>query len=153
MKLKRYLKYGDNVYFEPVRQHIVYQALTYLKSYNKFYEDMCYWKRYFWLKRNDWKYKWQKWNRVCFSWRSLNISRTASNETALVSDIPNIINDENVIIAPGQGKKTVPFLSDEFCEEPAFLFLLPKGQFCYNAPRDFPISPARYFNQRLLNYN
>ena len=31
--------------------------------------------------------------------------RSGSNETALVSEIPCIINDENVIIAPGQGKK------------------------------------------------
>ena len=35
----------------------------------------------------------------------------------LVSEIPNIINQENVITAPRQGKKTVPVLSDEFCEE------------------------------------
>ena len=31
--------------------------------------------------------------------------RTASNETTLVSDIPNILNEEDVIIAPGQGEK------------------------------------------------
>ena len=37
----------------------------------------------------------------------LNMCRTASNDTTLVSEIPNIINEENVIIAPGQGKKTV----------------------------------------------
>ena len=29
-----------NIYFETVRPHIVYQALTYLKSYNKFYKDI-----------------------------------------------------------------------------------------------------------------
>ena len=40
--------------------------------------------------------------------------RTASNDTALVSEIPNVINEENVIIAPGQGKQ-------QFCEEKAFL--------------------------------
>ena len=38
-------------------------------------------------------------------------------------------------------------------EEPAFSFLLPKGKFGYNAPRDIPISPARYLNQRLFNLN
>ena len=79
--------------------------------------------------------------------------RTASNETTLVSDIPNIINDENVIIAKGQGKKPVSILSDEFCEEQAFLYLLLKGKFGYNVPRDIPITPAGYFNQRLLNFN
>ena len=42
--------------------------------------------------------------------------RTASNEVALVLEIPYIINGKNVIIAPGQGKKPVSILSDEFCE-------------------------------------
>ena len=36
---------------------------------------------------------------------SLSMHRTGSNETALVSDILRIINDENVIIAPGKGKQ------------------------------------------------
>ena len=31
----------------------------------------------------------------------LNIHRIASNETTLISEIPDIINEENVIIAPG----------------------------------------------------
>ena len=35
----------------------------------------------------------------------LNMHRTAINETTLVSQIPNMINEENVIIAPGQEKK------------------------------------------------
>ena len=39
VKLKRDLKYGVHVYSELVRPHIVYQELTYLKSYNKFYEN------------------------------------------------------------------------------------------------------------------
>ena len=75
----------------------------------------------------------------------LNMQRIASNERFLVFQIQNIINDENVIIAPGQGKK-VSVLSDEFCEEQAFPYLLPKGKFGYDAPRDIPISPARHFN-------
>ena len=29
-----------HAYFEPVRPHIVYQSLTYLKSYNKFYGNI-----------------------------------------------------------------------------------------------------------------
>ena len=37
----------------------------------------------------------------------LNMHRTASSETTLVSEILNITNDENVIIAPGQVKKPV----------------------------------------------
>ena len=34
--LKRDLKYRGHVQFEPVRPHIIYQALTHLKLYNKF---------------------------------------------------------------------------------------------------------------------
>ena len=40
---------------------------------------------------------------------ALNMHRTASNETTLVSEIPYIINEENVLIAPGQGKKQFQF--------------------------------------------
>ena len=29
-----------HVYFEPVRPHSIYQTLTYLKSHNKYYEDI-----------------------------------------------------------------------------------------------------------------
>ena len=35
----------------------------------------------------------------------LRMHRTGSHEIALVSEIPYIIIDENVIFAPGQGKK------------------------------------------------
>ena len=83
----------------------------------------------------------------------LSMHRTGSNETALASKILSIINDENVIIAPAQGKKSVSILNDKFCEEQVFPYLLPKGKFDYKTPRDIPISPAWYFNQRLLNFN
>ena len=62
-----------------------------------------------------------------------------------MSEIPNIINKENVIIAPGQGKTPVSTLTDEFCEEQAFAHLFPKSKFGCNGTRDIPISPARYF--------
>ena len=39
----------------------------------------------------------------------LNMHKTASNETTLASEIPNIINDENIIIAAGQEKKQLQF--------------------------------------------
>ena len=78
--------------------------------------------------------------------------RTGSNKRAL-AEIPSIINEENVIIAPGQGKNPVSILSDKFCEEQAFRYVLVKDKFGYKAPQDIPISPAWYFNQRLLNFN
>ena len=82
-----------------------------------------------------------------------SMHRDGSNETAHVSEIPYIINDENVIVAPGRGKIPISILADEFCEEHTSPYLLAKGKFGYEAPRDIPISPARYFNQRLLNFN
>ena len=81
---------------------------------------------------------------------ALNMYKTASNETTLVPEIPNIINEGNAISAPGQGK-TAPVLSDEFSEEHAFPHLLPKNKFGYNTLRDIPISPAGCLNQRLMN--
>ena len=54
----------------------------------------------------------------------LSMHRTGSNETAIVSEILYVINDENIIIAPGQEKKSVSILSDEF---------LPKDKFGYKA--------------------
>ena len=49
-----------------------------------------------------------------------------------------------------QGKKT---LSEKFREEQALTHLFPTSRFDYDAPRNIPISPVWYFNQRLLNFN
>ena len=40
VKLKRDLEYRAHVYFKPVGSYNVCQAFTYLKYYNKFYEDI-----------------------------------------------------------------------------------------------------------------
>ena len=45
------------------------------------------------------------------------------------------------------------FWIDKFCEKQAFPYLLPKGKPDYSVLRDIPISPGRYFNERLLNFN
>ena len=82
----------------------------------------------------------------------LSMHRTASNETTLSSEIPNVILEENVIIAPGQEKFSASILSDEFCGQEAFSYLFPRGRLGYNTPGDVPISPAQYFNQRPLNF-
>ena len=52
-----------------------------------------------------------------------------------------------------RARKQISILSEESSEERAFPYLLPKGKFPYKAPQDIPISPAQYFNQRLLNFN
>ena len=70
----------------------------------------------------------------------------------LVFEIPNTINEENVIIAPGQEEKqSVSILGDEFCQ--TFLHLLRKDKFGYKASRYIPISLPWYLNQKLLNFN
>ena len=174
VKLKRDLKYRGHVYFEPVRPHVIYQALIHLKSHNKFYEDISIAKGLSsedMLKFSDFVEMQGETEKgtaesICNAKENvneskteyasvedpLNIHRTASNETTLVSDIPNIVSNQN-IIAPGQGKISVSVLSDEFWEEQAFPYRLPTDKFGYNAPKDIPISPAWYFNQRLLNFN
>ena len=171
VKLKRDLKYRGHVYFEPVCPHVIYQVLIYLKSHNKFYEDISLAKG---LSNEDMltfsdfvemlgetqKGTAESIENVNESEKEyasvedpLDMHRTASNETTLISNIPNIVSNQNIIIEPGQGKTPVSVLSDKFCEEQTFPYLLPTGRFGYNAPRDIPISPARYFNQRLLNCN
>ena len=115
VKLKRDLKYSGHVYFEPVRPHIVYQVLTYLKSYNKFCDDISIAKglsseEMFDGNVSDGKEMTENINdrsesKFASVEDPLNMYRTASNEITLVSEIPNIINDENVIITPGHEKK------------------------------------------------
>ena len=43
----------------------------------------------------------------------LYMHRPESNETSLVFEIPNIVNEENSIIGSGQGKKPVSILSSK----------------------------------------
>ena len=54
----------------------------------------------------------------------LNMYRTASNETDLVSETPNVINEENFIIAPGQGKNQFQFSVIIFVKSKHFLILI-----------------------------
>ena len=83
----------------------------------------------------------------------LNMHRIASNETTLVSEIPYMTNEENDTITPREGKILISVLDDKLCEEQVFPYLLRKGKFGYNALGDIPMSHARYFNHRLLNFN
>ena len=74
----------------------------------------------------------------------LTMHRTVTNKATYIFEIPSVlINEKNVIIAPGQRKKPASISSDEFCEV-AFTYLLLKGKFGYKAARDIQISPAQY---------
>ena len=56
-------------------------------------------------------------------------------------------------IAPGEGKHPVHFMHDKHCEELAFSVLFPRGRYGYQVDRQVKLSPKKYFNARLLNYN
>ena len=81
----------------------------------------------------------------------LDMHRAAANETVLISN--DLEADKTTFtLAPGQGKKTVSVLNDEYCEELGHPHLFPTGKFGYKVQRNVPLSPVKYFNQRLLNY-
>ena len=44
-------------------------------------------------------------------------------------------------------------MTDKQCEELAFPSFFPKGRFGFTAQRDIKLTPAKYFNVRLLNYS
>ena len=82
----------------------------------------------------------------------LNGHRAAGYETTLVPEITWIIEDDNVIMAPGQGKTPMSVLNDDHCEELAFPYLFSTGKFGYKVKHESTLSPIKYFNQRLLNF-
>ena len=115
VKLKRDLNYRGYVYFEPVRADTIYQALNYLKTINSMmifpFQKASH-------AINDFS-RFDKHQDVAENIHTeiilneteygsvedpLSMHKTGSNETALVSQIPSIINDENVTIAQRQGK-------------------------------------------------
>ena len=61
----------------------------------------------------------------------LNLHKVAAIETTLMSEIPSIINEDNITIAPGQGKTLLSILRDDYCEELALLYLFPTRKFGY----------------------
>ena len=56
------------------------------------------------------------------------------------------------IVTPYEGKSPNPVFNDELCEELPHPHLFPKERFGYKAKCQVPITPSKYFNQRLLNY-
>ena len=78
----------------------------------------------------------------------LNAHRAAGCETTLVPDIPRIIEDDNVIIPPGQGKTRVSVFNDDHCEKLSFPYLFPTRKFAYKVKREISLSPVKYFNQQ-----
>ena len=116
VKLKRYLKYRYHIYVESARPHIVYQALTFLKSRNKCYEDISVTKCLSgedMLNFSDINENQKETESVISNGKEmntnnnenkseaeyasvedpLNMHRTSTNKTTLISEITNIINE------------------------------------------------------------
>ena len=163
VKLKRHLRYRGYVYVELVRLSATYEALNYPKRKNKFYKNASI------------SYGLNCQEILNLSDASpideteadssivenesfesvddpLNAHRAGGYETTLVPEIRRITEDDNVIMAPDQGKTPVSVLNDDHCEELAFPYLFSTGKFGYKVKREIPLSPVRYFNQGLLNF-
>ena len=50
--------------------------------------------------------------------------------------------NENLTVAPGQGKSSISVFNDKFWEKRVFLYLFPDGKFGYKVERDIPIFPV-----------
>ena len=80
--------------------------------------------------------------------------QSPSLEKTITTDIQTVDNiEQSIAIAPGEGKKPISILNDIYCEEMTHPHLLPTGKFGYKVKRDVPLTPSKYFNQRLLNYS
>ena len=72
----------------------------------------------------------------------LNMNRTASNETVVLSEVSNIILLAKMILLYW-GRKPVSILSDEFCDELTVPHLFSRSKFDFNTCRDILLSSAR----------
>ena len=68
----------------------------------------------------------------------LDKCRVGANETALISVVPSQIDNENVTIAPCEGKTLMSSLNDNSCEELAHPYLYPTGKFGYKVHKFNP---------------
>ena len=164
VKLKRHLRYRGNAYFEQVRPSAIYEALNYLRRKNKFYENIFI---SYGLNSQDilnlpdisaigeTAEKSSIVENESFESVDdpLDGHKAAGYEITLVTEIPRIIEDDNVIMAPGQGKTPVLILNDDSCEELAFPYLFPTGRFGYKGKREVSLYPVKFFNQRLFNFS
>ena len=79
--------------------------------------------------------------------------KTPSMGNTFFSEIPSTCEMEvGIIAAPGEGKKAVSILNDKFCEDLGVRYLFPTGQYDYKVESEIPLTPSKYFNQRLIHY-
>ena len=75
------------------------------------------------------------------------------NTHSHAADESLVIENENLLeLAPGQDKGTRYILFDKKCEELTFSEIFFRGKLAYTFPCENHLTPARYFNQSLLNF-
>ena len=181
LKLKRKLQFRGHVYFQAVRPPFVINALNWLVENNPLYRniqiqcdnissdltelncsatDQVNVARQLQSDSNE-----PLIDDVEEQHDPLNEHRSAASETCIRSILPNYpVNLGNTDgnnstgreifnIAPGEGKRPVPLMTDKLCEELSFPVLFPKEHFGYIAECNIKLSPIKYFNARLLHYS
>ena len=80
--------------------------------------------------------------------------RAPSIKTTIISVVPsNCELEQEITIAPGEGKQLILDLNAKFCEELVHSHLLPSGRYGYQIERKILLSPSKCFHQRLLHYS
>ena len=155
VKLKRKLQFKGHVYFQPVCPSKLNEALLFLKANNRLYAD---------IEINLEQIPNELLNLAEDDEIDIEIEVDENLETTpnhldsfrcpAVESLTMPLNtpDDLIELAPGENKTPQSILKDEFCEELAFPKLFPRGRFGYKVKRDVPLSPVKYFSQRLLNY-
>ena len=163
IKLKRKLQFRGHVCFQNVSPENIYQSLQYLKQNNDLYHDILIDIDEISDDLINLSEKDENESEIaeppeikfiddnnCLEINEdpLDQYRLNGPETLLIPDKP----PEQISIAPGENQIPTSILTDDHCEELAFPCLFPTGKFGFKVERDVPLSAARYFNQRLLNY-
>lgn len=69
-----------------------------------------------------------------------------------ILEIPEEVDKEEVVsVAPGERRTPMSIFKDKHWKELAFQHLFPTEKYGYKGQRDIPLSPVKYFNQRLLS--
>ena len=176
VKLKRKLEYESHVIFEAVRPALIAQFLEFLNLYNHLYSDIeinynnipvdmlgCHNEKLeeseihlqligsldepieveVELSTNEEIYE-----------DPLSKFIAPSVETTILSEVLSKCElEQEITIAPGDRKQAISVLNDKFCEELAYPHLFPSGRYGYQIEREIPLSPSKYFNQRLLHFS
>jgi len=142
VKLKRKLLFRGHVYFESVRPEYIRSASGYLKNSNPFYSNIL-------IKVDNIDKELLSLSDIdaavevdCFptlleanensdDLERENPLQDECTNTDEMCAIPNIYSEDQGVLdlAPGENKRPEPFFQDNYCEEQAFPYLLPRGKF------------------------